>query len=237
MGMIKFKAPALPLATEKYDVGQQAQVIRALRLYFSQLDSRTGIEHDLFQGGDFVGDNFTGGLFTGEGRGLKLPFGAIQDTTSQYASAINTPTQVKFDTTDFVNEVVHVPNDGLTAVYSGIYNYQFSIQLANTATQIHEATIWLKKRAAGVSTSTNIPGTGSVFSIPNKHGAVDGYLTAAVNFYVTLNAGETVELWWQANAVENGISNGIYIEAYAATATLPSIPSAVATLSFVSAVP
>ena len=44
MGMIKFKAPALPIPSRDYNEGQQQQLNRALRLYFSQLDSTTPIE-------------------------------------------------------------------------------------------------------------------------------------------------------------------------------------------------
>ena len=236
MGMIKFKAPALPLPTKNYDEAQFAQLIRALRIYFQQLDSRTPIEHDLFQGGDFVGDNFTGGLFSGQGRGIVFPYGAVQDNNDQNAATANTPTQIRFNTTDFLNGMLHLNNDGITVTYAGIYNYQFSVQFANTSTQIQEAIIWLKKRtSAGVR--ANIVGTGSKFSVPSVHGGVHGYAIAAVNFYVQLDAGDTVELWWQASAVENGVTNGIYLEAYTATATVPSIPSVVATLSFVSALP
>lgn len=41
MALEKFKAPALPLPTADYDQIQQTNLIRALRLYFNQLDSLT----------------------------------------------------------------------------------------------------------------------------------------------------------------------------------------------------
>ena len=41
MALEKFKAPALPLPTTDYDQIQQTNLIRALRLYFNQLDSLT----------------------------------------------------------------------------------------------------------------------------------------------------------------------------------------------------
>ena len=64
----------------QYDQGQQEQLIRALRLYFNQLDSLTpnqadSYRADHFYGGDFTGnfdggtvdaDSFTGGNFTGD---------------------------------------------------------------------------------------------------------------------------------------------------------------------------
>ena len=77
MALVKFKAPALPLPSFQYDQGQQEQLIRALRLYFNQLDSLTpnqanSYRADHFYGGDFTG-NFDGGtvdaLLSAESKG------------------------------------------------------------------------------------------------------------------------------------------------------------------------
>lgn len=214
------EAPSLPLGPEQYVRTYQDQYSSVLRLYFNRLSAAIKALLSPDSGGKY----------------LYFPYGAIQDTTDQYASAANTATQVLFNTTDFISGMVHVPGDGLTASSDGIYNYQFSIQFANTDTQINEAEVWLKKKANGAVSSSNIAGTNSKFSIPNKHGSVDGYSVAALNFYLQLNSGDTVELWWQANAVANstGTIKGIYIEHYAATGNVPATPSAVATLSFVS---
>ena len=46
MGMQKFRAPALPLATPEYDPRQLAQLIGVLRLYFTQLDSNVPLQTD-----------------------------------------------------------------------------------------------------------------------------------------------------------------------------------------------
>jgi hypothetical protein len=46
MGMQKFRAPALPLAPIEYDQQHMAQLIGALRLYFSQADSNTPLQMD-----------------------------------------------------------------------------------------------------------------------------------------------------------------------------------------------
>ena len=82
-----------------------------------------------------------------------------------------------------------------------------------------------------LGTTGDIEGTVSKFDVPGHHGTSDGYLIAACNFYVSLEAGDTVEMW---AAVED---TGVYMEAYAAQTSpfaMPSIPSVVATLSFVS---
>jgi hypothetical protein len=46
MGMQKFRAPALPLAPVEYDQQHMAQLIGALRLYFTQSDSNAALQLD-----------------------------------------------------------------------------------------------------------------------------------------------------------------------------------------------
>lgn len=110
--------------------------------------------------------------------------------------------------------------------YSGIYNYQFSVQWKNTDSQAHDAWIWLRING------TDVAGTSSQFTIPSKHGIVDGRLIAAANFYVSLTAGQYVSMYAAVNDAT------VSMEASAAQTSpfaMPAIPSCVATLSFVSA--
>ena len=60
MAMTKFRAPALPLPGQSYDQTQVYQLIRALQLYFNQLDSLTPIEVDSVTAANFVGGEFFG---------------------------------------------------------------------------------------------------------------------------------------------------------------------------------
>ena len=46
MGMQQFRAPALPLAPIEYDQQHMAQLIGALRLYFTQSDSNAALQLD-----------------------------------------------------------------------------------------------------------------------------------------------------------------------------------------------
>lgn len=202
-------APAIPNGPVSYYQQFMDQYSRVLRLYFNLLDA-------VFQ--KLLG--------TRGGQYLDFPYAAIQRTTDKTFTA-NTATQITFDQNDFLNGCTNDGTDGIHVEQTGVYNYQFSIQFANTATSIHEAWVWL--RVNGV----DVPGTGSRFSVPNKHGSVDGYLIAACNFYVQLNTDDTVEMW---AAVDNV---AVYMEAYSVQTSpfaMPSIPSVVATLSFVSQV-
>lgn len=199
--------PALPLAREQYDRPYQDQLNNVLRLYFRQLNTTVN---------SLVGD--TGGRF------LQTPYAAIQRTTDKSFTA-NTATQITFDQNDYLNGCTNDGTDGITVNYNGLYNYQFSVQLKNTDTQIHSAWIWLRVN------NVDVPGTGSKFDVISSHGGTPGYVIAACNFYVDVVAGDTVEMWAAVN------NTAVTFEAEPAQTSpfaMPAIPSVVATLSFVS---
>jgi hypothetical protein len=202
--------PNLPLGTDQYDRRYQDQFANVLRLYFNQLRNALG---ELFGN--------TGGKF------LAFPYAAIQRTTDKTFTA-NTATLVTFDQNDYLNGCTNDGTDGIVVQQAGIYNYQFSVQWRNSDTQLHDSWIWLRKNG------TDIPGTSSQFSVAQRHGGVDGHTIAAANFYVDLNAGDFVSLYAAVNDV------GVTMDASAAQTVpfgMPAIPSVVATLSFVSALP
>lgn len=210
--------PNLPLATAEYERRYQDQFANILRLYFNRLQNALAT---LF--------NRLGGSY------LNFPYAAIQRTTDVLFTA-NTATQITFNQNDFLNGCANDGTDGIVVQEAGIYNYQFSVQFANTDSQIHAAWIWL--RVNGV----DVPGTGSRWDITSKHGSSDGYVIAAANFYVELNTGDSVSMYAAVSQAYSPTvpSTGIYMEAYAAQTSpfaLPSIPSVVATLSFVSTLP
>lgn len=201
--------PRLPAAPVEYSQRYGDDLTNILRLFFNQL-SNSIVALLAPQGGKY----------------LNTVYAAIQRTTDKTFTA-DTATQITFDQNDYLNGCENDGTDGIRVLNAGIYNYQFSVQFANTDTQIHAAWIWL--RVNGV----DAPGTGSRFDVPSKHGASDGYLIAACNFYVELQANDTVELY---AAVSNA---GVYMEAYTAATSpfaRPAIPSVVATLTFVSSV-
>lgn len=211
-------APRLPAATVEYDHRFMEQYSNILRLYFNGIDTTFG---------GLLGSPKTGTTTPPGGSFLNFPYAAIQRTTNKTFTA-NTATQITFDTSDYLNYCENSGTDGILVKSAGLYNYQFSVQWANPDTQIHAAWIWLKVNGVDVA------GTASRFDVPAKHGTSDGYLISAANFYVQLNANDTVELW---AAVDNAT---VYMEAYAAQTSpfaMPSIPSVVATLSFVSSIP
>ena len=203
----KPKAPALPYAGNDFDRLYHDQFNKILRIYFNQLDA--------------VNEGLLGNR---GGKYLDFPYAAIQRTTDKSFTA-NTATQITFDTNDFLNGAENDGTDGIRVAQNGIYNYQFSVQLRNTDSQIHSAWIWLRIN------NIDVPGTASKFDVISSHGGIDGFIIAACNFFVSLDANDTVEMW---AAVSN---TQVTFEAAAAQTSpfaMPAIPSVVATLSFVS---
>ena len=201
--------PRLPAAPQQYETRFHDQHSDVLRLYFNQ-----------------IGGNVNALTGTRGGQYLNFPYAAIQRTTDKTFVA-NTATQITFDENDFLNGCENDGTDGIRVQQSGIYNYQFSVQLQNTASQIHSAWIWLRIN------NFDVAGTGSKFDVISSHGGLPGYIIAACNFYVQLNANDTVEMWAAAN------NTAVTFDATAAQTSpfpMPSIPSVVATLSFVSSI-
>lgn len=161
------------------------------------------------------------------GKWINNPYGAFQDTTDQTATA-NTATVMTFNTTDFSNGVVVDSGSKLRVSQAGIYNLQFSVQLQNADSQLHDVSIWLRQDAAGAG--TDIAGSTGLVSVPNSHGGIDGHAIVGWNYFIKLNANDFVEIWWSTPSTQ------VTIQAYAAgtSPTRPTTASVVATMSFVS---
>lgn len=213
--LIPTVAPRLPAATVEWDHRFMEQYSNILRLYFNGIDTTFG---------GLLGSPKTGTTTPPGGSFLNFPYAAIQRTTD-VSFTINTATQITFDTNDYLNYCANSGLDGIAVSSAGIYNYQFSVQLKNTDTQIHSAWIWL--RINGV----DLAGTGSKFDVISSHGGTPGFVIAACNFYVALNANDTVEMW---AAVDNVAVTFDATAAQTSPFVMPSIPSVVATLTFVS---
>jgi len=205
------KAPNLPIATIQYEERYQNQLLADLRRYFNTLDSALGL---------LLGTGSGGGKY------VRFPYGAFQSDVDQTAT-INTATAMTFNVTDQSNDVSVVSNSRITVVNSGIYNLQWSGQFENTDTQLHDANVWIRVNG------TNVIGSNGLVSVPNKHGGINGHNIAAWNYFVKLNAGDYVELYW---ATDNA---GVSLQTYIAgtSPVYPTTASVIATLSFVSALP
>jgi hypothetical protein len=200
--------PGLGYPTEVYERRHFNENNGSLNIYFKKLSSVLG---SLF--------GVKGGRF------MNNPYGAFQDSTDQTAANTTTAYAVTFNTTDFSNGVTVASGSRITVADAGIWNLQFSIQFTNTTNSSQDVDVWFRKNG------TNIDNSNSKFGFAPRKGAGDPYhIIAAMNFFVSLNATDYVEIMWKTT------DTGVSIEHYAAgtSPTRPATPSAIVTMSFVS---
>jgi hypothetical protein len=162
------------------------------------------------------------------GKFMNNPHGAFQDSTDQTAANTTTAYAVTFNTTDFSNGVTIASNSRITVADSGIWNLQFSIQFTNTTNASQDVDVWFRVNG------TNVANSNSRFGFAPRKGVGDPYhIIAAINYFVSLNASDYVEIMWRPTDI------GVQIEQYAAgtSPTRPAVPSAIVTMSFVSNLP
>ena len=203
--------PSLGFTPETYDRRVFAENNGALNGYFRKLISVLGA---LFgpRGGKFMNN----------------PHGAFQDSTDQVAANTTTAYAVTFNTTDFANGVTVASNSRITVADAGIWNLQFSIQFKNTTNDGQDVDIWFRKNG------TNIANSNSRFHPPPRKSAGDpSHIIAALNFFVSMNSNDYIEIMWRTE------NTGVSIEHFdtSTSPTRPAVPSAIATMSFVSNLP
>jgi hypothetical protein len=209
------KAPNLPIPTTAYSQTFIESFSNALRLYFNTLDA------------------FTTNLSNVDGgSSLSFPHIAASDSTDQYATANNTATLVAWNTGESILGFT-LAAGAATANYSGVYKITFSLQFANTANAVHDASVWLRVNNVDVARSaTN-------FSIPaRKSAGVPSYVCGYSEAVFTVNAGDSIKLYWATDlAATSGGGAGVYIYADPVQVTpyaRPAIPSAIGSITFVS---
>lgn len=200
--------PNLGTPGATYDERLLSQTFGGLNVYFSKL---TAIFAAIFgpRGGKWINN----------------PYGAFQDSTDQTAVNTTTAYAITFDTTDFSNGITLSNSSRMNVAQAGIYNLQFSIQFTNTTNASQDVDVWFRKNG------TDIAKSNSRFGFAPRKGAGDPFHTiGALNFFVSLAANDYLQIMWRPSDV------GVSIEHYAAgtSPTRPSIPSVIATLSFVS---
>ena len=112
----------------------------------------------------------------------------------------------------------------ITALQAGTYNIQFSAQLANTSATEYNVDIWVKKN------DQSIPDSNSQFTVPKKHGSINGHLIASLNFFVYLDVNDFVEIVWRTE------NSSVCVEAIPEQISpiRPATPSIIVTASYVS---
>ena len=200
--------PTLGYPTEVYERRHFNENNGSLNIYFKKLSTVLG---SLFgpRGGRFMNN----------------PYGAFQDSTDQVAANTTTAYAVTFNTTDFANGVTIASGSRITVADAGIWNLQFSIQFTNTTNSSQDVDVWFRVNG------TNVANSNSRFGLaPRKSPGDPFHLIMALNYFVSLNATNYVEIMWRPT------DTGVSIEQYPAgtSPTRPAVPSAIVTMSFVS---
>ena len=233
MGMIKFRAPALPLPRPDYDPQQNSELLRALRLYFNQLDSNTPREAESytaaqFLGGEFSGSRFDGGILAGFGNGLEVPHAMLMSNQSQGSAGITSENIVTLNQIIFSDGINVEDNSRITFAYKGQYLVTARFQFANRGNAAQEFELWAK------NSGVNYPLSNTRFDIPaRKSSTIWSHVTANISGIFTVTNGEYLQFAWWSDGAD------MYLESYAAgtSPTRPAIASAIVTISFVSALP
>ena len=211
------KAPALALTPTQFSQQHFDLFNSQLRIYFNTLDA------------------FTATLSTSAGgSALSFPHISALDTTSQYATASDTPTIVKWNTLDSGLGFTLDPGFYAIAEYNGYYKIDYSLQYANTDNAAHDVVVWLRVN------NVDVPGSASKITVPaRKSAGVPSYTLMYSTVPFVVDAGDEIALWWATNQAYSttGPVNGVYMLYEPATTVPyahPSIPSAIGAITFVS---
>lgn len=149
-----------------------------------------------------------------------LAYATFVDTTTQTAAAINTAYSIKLSD-QYLSSGIYRDSVNTSRVYvtkSGVFNFQFSVQMTKSSASLGYAYIWFR-----------INGVDAPFSASRL--AFQGSNTDIVpswNWFMPMKADDYFELMWAAD------STAISIFTLAAPAFAPAIPSVILTVNEVS---
>ena len=147
-------------------------------------------------------------------------FAAFSDVTDQTGS-VTVPAAIKFGTTEIAGSGITMVTDGtnltrLTFAVAGTYMVAPNLQLTNTDTADHDATIWFALNG------TNILRSSTRITVPKA--ADGGNAFFQIVFYVTVTAGQYVQVFWLPEDIAVTLD---HTAAVVGPPAIPAIPSAV----------
>ena len=162
-------------------------------------------------------------LGTNGGQYIDCPAGLFFSITDQPIGAANVAQPIDVPI-EYLNNAVRVNSGTDSRIYvdvGGVYNFQFSGQLRSESASSKQVYIWIDRNGTDIGYSTHqytVSGSGT-------------HLNVSWNFDIDLAAGEYIEMQWASNDID------MKLEAAAATAVHPGIPSAVIAVNFVAPLP
>ena len=206
------KAPNLPIAQPVYSQQATDMYSNILRLYFNTID------------------NITSAILGVVGMtSFSAPYGSFIDTSTVAAVPnVSTPVLLNGVNTNSSQVYIGTPTSRIYITNAGIYNYQYSLQVTNSAAQIHPLEVWVRQNGV------DIPNSSSVVNLPVKRGSIDSETILALNLLIPVQAGDYLELVWLAAAAAVSLST---VPASAVAPIHPQAPAVIITVTFVSALP
>jgi hypothetical protein len=210
--IIPTKAPNLPVAPVVYDSRATDMYSNILRLYFNTID------------------NITSAILGVVGMtSFSAPYGSFIDT-STVAAVANVSAPVLFNGVNTNSSQVYIgtPTSRIYITNAGIYNYQYSLQITNSAAHIHTVTVWIRQNGVDVVDSA------SEVNLPVKRGSVNSATILSVNYLIPVQAGDYIELMYVADDTAVSL---VTIPASVVAPIHPAAPAVILTVTFVSALP
>ena len=202
----KVQPPALPIPKESPLKQYLDDLNNILRLFFNLLA------------------NAVNSVF-GElgGRFLDVPNALYFSTVDQPIAVVDTAQVVTFNQTYLESgfSINGASNSQITAVYDGVYNFQFTTQIVSGSASSKTIYLWISRNGTDLGyTAKDVVLSGSA-----------DVNEATWNFNLDLAAGEYIEMKWSSDDIDASLN------AEAAASPHPGIPSAVITVNFISALP
>ena len=199
----KVQSPALPIPTGGPLKPYLDALNNILRLFFNLLSSAVN---------SVVGEY--GGRF------IEAPNAKFFSTVDQTASVINTAYALQFENT-YLGEAISIAGTQITPLYSGVYNFELSVELTSGSASSKELSFWVRRSGVDIANTARL-------HVVAGSGGVDNF---EYSFTLDLTAGQYVELMWATDDLN------ITVDYQAAASPRPAVPSTLLTVVFVSAVP
>lgn len=146
---------------------------------------------------------------------MGLDYGSFDATTDQSVGTTNTATAVLLQDTLSSNGVTLSDGSRLNVTQAGFYQLDANIQVVSSSASSKTAYFWLRKNGTDVTATTR------AITIDIN----GGFTPVAVNYTISLQAGDYVQLYWAADSTD------VTLDAVAASAFAPSSPSVLVKVS------
>ena len=157
------------------------------------------------------------------GRFIDVPNALYFSTVDQPIAVVNTAQVITFNQTYLQSgfSINGASNSQITAIYSGVYNFQFTTQIVSGSASSKTIYLWISRNGTDLGyTAKDVILSGSA-----------DVNEATWNFNLDLAAGEYVEMKWSSDDIDASLNSE------APASPHPGVASAVVTINFISALP